>query len=67
MSDTNEQFDYAAKTKQLEALLERMQTDDIKLDEALELHKTGKALIAQIEEYLQEAEIVIKKQLSKGR
>ena len=67
MSDTNEQFDYAAKTKQLEALLERMQTDDIKLDEALELHKTGKVLIAQIEEYLQEAEIVIKKQLSKGR
>jgi|JI10StandDraft_1071094.scaffolds.fasta_scaffold153997_4 exodeoxyribonuclease VII small subunit len=59
------QFDYTAKTTELEGILAQLQDENIQLDTALRLHKTGTKLIAEIEEYLKEAENEVKKQLTK--
>lgn len=66
MSTNFAQFDYAAKTEELEGVLAHLQTEDIQLDEALKLHEAGKQLIAEIEDYLKHAENEVKKQLAKG-
>ncbi len=53
-------FDYAAKTAELEAVLLDLQDTEVQLDEALKLHARGKALVAELEQYLEHAEIVVK-------
>jgi exodeoxyribonuclease VII small subunit len=60
-------FDYAAKTEELEGVLAHLQAEDVSLDKALQLHTTGKALTAELEEYLQHAENEVKKQLAKAQ
>ncbi len=67
MSNTFAQFDYGAKTEELEGILAHLQAEDIALDEALKLHEAGKTLIAEIEDYLKHAESEVKKQLAKGQ
>lgn len=66
MSNKFAQFNYAAKTEELEGILAHLQAEDIALDEALKLHAAGKLLIAEIEDYLKHAENEVKKQLAKG-
>ncbi|QQS19339.1 exodeoxyribonuclease VII small subunit [Candidatus Saccharibacteria bacterium] len=66
MSNNFMQFDYAAKTAELEDILAHLQAEDIQLDEALKLHAAGKLLIADIEDYLKQAENEVTKQLAKG-
>lgn len=66
MSTNFAQFDYAAKTEELEGVLAHLQAEEIQLDEALKLHAAGKALIGEIEHYLKHAENEVKKQLAKG-
>ncbi len=63
MSKTFVQFDYAAKTEELERILAQLQGEDVPLDKALQLHAAGKALVADIEDYLKHAENEVKKQL----
>lgn len=58
-------FDYARKTAELEAVLERLQADGVSLDEALKLHQKGVGLVAEIEGYLKEADLMVRKQLAK--
>jgi exodeoxyribonuclease VII small subunit len=65
MSKDYTNFDYAAKTEELEGILAHLQSEDIQLDEALKLHETGKKLIAEIEDYLRHAENEVKKHLAK--
>lgn len=65
MSKNTTQFDYAAKTEELEGILAHLQAEDIQLDEALRLHEAGKKLIAEIEDYLGHADNEVKKHLSK--
>lgn len=66
MSKNSTQFDYAAKTAELEGVLAHLQAEDIQLDEALRLHEAGKKLIVEIEDYLRHAENEVKKHLSKA-
>ena len=66
MSKNSTQFDYAAKTEELEGVLAHLQAEDIQLDEALRLHESGKKLIVEIEDYLRHAENEVKKHLSKA-
>ena len=56
----NSQFDYAAKTAELDAVLAALQNPDIGLDEALALHAKGTALVTVLEKYLAEAEVIIR-------
>ncbi|QQS17969.1 exodeoxyribonuclease VII small subunit [Candidatus Saccharibacteria bacterium] len=65
MNKKSTQFDYAAKTEELEGILAHLQAEDIQLDEALRLHEAGKQLITDIEDYLQHAENEVKKHLAK--
>ena len=66
MSKNSTQFDYAAKTEELEGVLAHLQAEDIQLDEALRLHEAGKKLIVEIEDYLRDAEYEVKKHISKA-
>lgn len=54
------QFDYAAKTAELDAVLVALQNPEIGLDEALQLHTKGTALVQLLEKYLAEAEVIIR-------
>lgn len=46
---------------ELDAILAELQSDDIDLDAAIELHKQGKKLIESMEKILDQAEVKIKK------
>ena len=58
-------FDYAAKTAELENVLEQLQNPEVSLDEAMKLHEQGKVLVAALEDFLKHAENTVKKQLAK--
>lgn len=55
-------FDYIAKTAELEQILAQLQSSETSLDAAIKLHATGKKLIVELEEYLKEAELTVKHQ-----
>ncbi len=60
-------FDYNAKTTELDMVLVKLQDADTPLDEAMKLHETGKALVKELETFLQHAENEIETALkSKG-
>lgn len=61
---TKTAFDYAAKTAELEALLAQLQRSDITLDEAIKLHDDGKQLIAELENYLKTAEVIVRQRVA---
>lgn len=48
--------DYKKLTEELDEILDKLQSQDLAIDEALELHKRGEAIIAQLEQYLESAE-----------
>jgi exodeoxyribonuclease VII small subunit len=52
---------YAEMSAELEAVLARLQHDDIDVDEALEAYKKGMELVGKLEAYLKEAENTITK------
>lgn len=56
--------DYMGMQAQLDEILRRLQSDDIELQEAIELHKKGKELVDQQQTYLKEAENTITKHIS---
>lgn len=58
------EFDYTAKIEELESILVRLQSVDISLDKALALHKAGKSLTSEIEDYLKHAENEVNKQIA---
>ena len=55
-------FDYAAKSAELEAILSQLQDSETSLDEALRLHEEGKKLITELEQYLKKAELIVHRQ-----
>ncbi|MBL8122124.1 exodeoxyribonuclease VII small subunit [Candidatus Saccharibacteria bacterium] len=65
MSKEYKTFDYAAKTEELEGVLAQLQSEDIRLDEALRLHEAGTKLLAEIGDYLRYAENEVKEHLAK--
>lgn len=60
-----EDFDYSGKMAELETVLGKLQSADVALDDAMQLHEQGKALIAELEDFLAHAENTINKQLAK--
>jgi exodeoxyribonuclease VII small subunit len=54
-------FDYRSKASELEHVIEELQNPDIQIDEATTLHATGLKLIGELEAYLSQAEIIVKK------
>jgi len=54
-------FDYQAKSKELEDILQKLQDTGLPVDEALALFDRGEKLIVELESYLKMAENTIKK------
>ncbi|HET9098190.1 MAG TPA: exodeoxyribonuclease VII small subunit [Candidatus Saccharimonadales bacterium] len=52
---------YRSLKHELDEVMDRLQQEDIDLDEALALYERGNKLILKLEEYLQSAENSIKK------
>ena len=57
-------FDYRTKAVELERIVAELQNPDIQIDEATKLHAEGLKLIEELEAYLNQAEIEVKKHLS---
>lgn len=61
MTKTPKPFDFRSKSAELDKLLERLQDPTIQVDEASELYQLGRRLIAELEDYLEHAENVVKR------
>ena len=57
-------FDYQAKALELETLLTDLQNPNIQIDAATKLHTKGIALTKELEIYLQQAELEVRKHIS---
>lgn len=58
---TKDEFDYQAKSQELDSIIANLQDPDANIDEAIKNYEIGKKLIKEIEEYLTNAENKIKK------
>ena len=56
MAKETKQLDYKMLNDELQALLVKLQGDDIDVEEAVKLYERGLEIIAQLEEYLKTAE-----------
>lgn len=56
-----EKKSYKQLQQELDECLHEMQASDIDIDRALELHKKGQELIAQLEKHLNNAKVEIEK------
>jgi exodeoxyribonuclease VII small subunit len=64
MAKKTEDFDYRKKAEELERIVLALQDPNIEVDGATKLHIAGIKLIGEIEEYLDQAEIVVKKHIA---
>jgi exodeoxyribonuclease VII small subunit len=64
MAKKTDNFDYHTKAEELERIVLALQDPSIEIDEATRLHVEGIKLIGEIEEYLNQAEIVVKKHVA---
>lgn len=64
MAKKTEDFNYRAVTEELERIVAALQDPDIPIDEATKLHTTGLKLVEELETYLNQAEIMVKKHIS---
>lgn len=65
MSTTSKKFHYAANITKLEEIVARLESGDVAIDEALELHKQGQKLADDIAAYLEKVGSDIRLQASK--
>jgi exodeoxyribonuclease VII small subunit len=65
MAKKTETFDYRAKAIELEKIVADLQNPDIQIDEATKLHAAGLKLVTELEGYLQQAEVEVKKHIAK--
>jgi exodeoxyribonuclease VII small subunit len=66
MPKKEDTFDYAEKSGELEAILQRLQSSDIQLTEATKLYEQGTKLVDDIEAYLKKAENTVRKHTAEG-
>lgn len=66
MAKKTEEFDYRAKSEELDDVLDKLQDPDIQVDEATELYKKGQELLAELEAYLEQAETIIRTHVSEN-
>lgn len=59
-----QEFDYTAKAAELEQVVSQLQAPEIQIDEATKLHAKGLKLASELEEYLKQAEITVKKHIA---
>jgi exodeoxyribonuclease VII small subunit len=64
MTKKSDVFDYGAKAAELEQIVADLQNPDIQIDEATKLHAAGLKLIDELESYLKQAEITVKKHVA---
>jgi len=64
MAKKTDDFDYRAKAEELERIVAELQNPDIQIDEATKLHAAGLKLVEELETYLNQAEIIVKKHVS---
>jgi exodeoxyribonuclease VII small subunit len=64
MAKQSTNFDYREKAAALEAVALQLQDPDIQIDEATKLHAAGLKLISELEAYLRQAEVEVKKHVS---
>jgi exodeoxyribonuclease VII small subunit len=60
----NEVLDYSAKAAELERIVTELQNPDIQIDAATKLHADGLKLVTELEAYLNQAEITVKKHMA---
>jgi exodeoxyribonuclease VII small subunit len=64
MAKQTKPFDYRTKAEELERIVSALQNPGIQIDEATSLHATGLKLVSELEAYLRQAEITVKKHVS---
>lgn len=64
MAKKSEDFDYSAKTVELESILAQLQDSEIQIDDATKLHASGLKLLDELEMYLKQAENEVRKHTS---
>lgn len=64
MAKKTDEFDYRAKAEELERVVAELQNPDIQIDEATKLHAAGLKLVEELEQYLNQAEVEVKKHLT---
>jgi exodeoxyribonuclease VII small subunit len=64
MAKKAEEFDYREKADELERIIMALQDPAIQIDEATKLHAAGLRLVSEMEAYLNQAEIVVKKHVA---
>ena len=58
-------FVYSEAIAELDVIMAELRSPDIALDDALKLHEKGQALLAELEDFLQNAEVEIQKRTTK--
>lgn len=58
-------FDYSAKAAELERIVAELQNPDIDIADATKLHAAGLKLVDELETYLKQAEIEVRKHVAK--
>lgn len=58
------EFNYRERAEELERIVAALQDPEIEIDEATKLHAAGIKLVGELEEYLNRAEIEVKKHVS---
>jgi exodeoxyribonuclease VII small subunit len=66
MAKKNDEFNYRSKATELEQIVGALQNPDIEIDEATKLHAAGLKLIDELEAYLEQAELTVKKHLAEN-
>jgi exodeoxyribonuclease VII small subunit len=61
MAKKTNEFDYRKQAAELDRVLAELQNPDIAIDEATKLHAAGLKLIGELEAYLTQAEMEVKK------
>jgi len=64
MAKKTDDFDYRTKAAELDRIVADLQNPDIQIDEATKLHAAGLKLIGELEAYLRQAEVEVKKHVT---
>lgn len=64
MAKKTGEFNYREKAEELERIITTLQNPDTEIDEATKLHAAGLKLVGELEEYLDQAEVEVKKHVS---
>jgi exodeoxyribonuclease VII small subunit len=64
MAKKSDSFDYQTKAAELERIVGDLQNPDIDIAEATKLHAAGLKLVGELEDYLNKAEIEVRKHVA---